>query len=212
MSQTQQDSTGGNAAPDGAGEEVTDADGSTAGVGTATGGLTRNDTFEVLSNRRRRYMLHYLKGSEERARELSDISTQVAAWENEIDPDSITYADRKNVHTSLYQFHAPKMERAGIIEYNRPSGTIRLTDEGERLEMYLETVDERDVPWSQYFLGLSALVTGAWFDVGPLTAIEGIGWAAFVTVTFLVSAIAFAHYNRRMRVGFAGAPPELDGR
>lgn len=178
--------------------------------------LTRNDTFEVLSNRRRRYMLHYLKASEEGERELSDISTQVAAWENEVDPDGITYADRKNVHTSLYQFHAPKMERAGIIEYDRPSGTIALTDAGEELETYLETVDEKDVPWSQYFLGLSGvtttLVAGAWAGVRPFTAVDGLSWAAFVTVTFLVSAVAFAHYNRRMRVGTGGAPPELDGR
>ncbi len=96
--------------------------------------LTRDDLFEALDNRRRRYTIHYLQEcGDDGPVDLSEISTQVAAWELDEDPGQIAYSDRKNVHTALYQFHAPKLDNLGLVDYNKRKGTVELTEHGEGL-------------------------------------------------------------------------------
>lgn len=126
--------------------EITDQrDGESGGSGpepvveTGTRGdepppLTRDDLFEALDNRRRRYTIHYLQEcGDDGPVDLSEISTQVAAWELDEDPGQIAYSDRKNVHTALYQFHAPKLDNLGLVDYDKRKGTVELTDHGEDL-------------------------------------------------------------------------------
>ena len=177
---------------------------------------TADDVYEALSNRRRRYALHHLKQLDtEGPVDLSDISTQVAAWETGTDPETLGYDDRKNVHTSLYQFHAPKMDELGLVNYDRNRGTVELTEHGEDVDIYLEAVTGRQIPWATYFLLLSSLMTtvalAAWFDVAAVGVLPDSGWTLFVAITFLVSSSSFAYNNWNvMRVGTEGPPPELE--
>lgn len=177
---------------------------------------TRDDVFEALSNRRRRYALHHLKQLDtDEPVDLSDISTQVAAWELGSDPQNISYDDRKNVHTSLYQFHAPKMDDLGLINYDKRGGTVELTEYGQELDVYLETVNARQIPWSVYFLilslGATLLVTLVWADFYPLSLVSDVAWAEFIAIMFLFSSVAFVYHNRYyMRVGREGPPPEVE--
>jgi hypothetical protein len=177
---------------------------------------TADDVYEALSNRRRRYALHHLKQLDaEEPIDLAEISTQVAAWETGHDPETLGYDDRKNVHTSLYQFHAPKMDDLGLVNYDRSRGTVELTEHGEDVDIYLETVTGRQIPWATYFLLLSSLMTtvafGVWFDAPALTAVPDGAWTVFVALIFLVSSSSYAYTNWNvMRVGSEGPPPELD--
>ncbi len=176
-------------------------------------GIDVDQTFEVLSNRRRRFMLHCLKQREGERADLSEISTQIAAWEGDASPEEIAYEDRKSVYTSLYQFHAPKMSEAGVIEYERRSGEIRLTDAGRELDVYLETVSGDEIPWSTYYLLLSGagtlLVGGAWAGLPPLDRLSLGGVATLVCLAFLVSSGYFTYTSRyEMRLGTDGPPPE----
>lgn len=177
---------------------------------------TRDDVFEALGNRRRRYTLHHLKQLDtDGPVHLSDVSTQVAAWELGSDPQSLSYDDRKNVHTSLYQFHAPKMDEMGLIHYDKRGGTVELTEYGREIDVYLETVSKRQIPWSIYFLLLSlaatVLITAVWLDLAPFSFFTDIAWAEFVAISFLFSSSVFAYHNRySMRVGNDGAPPEVE--
>lgn len=79
--------------------------------------LEREEILDILSNRRRRYALHYLKwnGCETPLRELAE---HVAAWENEREADQLSYAERKRVQNALHQFHLPKMDDHGFVEYD----------------------------------------------------------------------------------------------
>jgi hypothetical protein len=152
--------------------------------------LTRDDLFEALDNRRRRYTIHYLQECDgDGPADLSDVSTQVAAWELDEDPDQIGYSDRKNVHTALYQFHAPKLDTLGLVEYNKRRGTIELTDHGERLwvDISCETDDRerpRHVPVALAG-GALALALATWLAlptagptvVVPLLVALGVGFA-----------------------------------
>jgi hypothetical protein len=175
---------------------------------------TPDDVYEVLSNRRRRYALHHLKQLEgEQPVSLSEVSTQVAAWENGSDPEQLGYSDRKNVHTSLHQFHAPKMDDLGVVNFDRSRGTVELTEYGQGVDVYLEAVYGHQIPWATYFLLLSGIMTsvafGVWADAAPFGVVDGGVWVLFVAVSFLVSSVAYAYVNRSMRVGADGPPPEL---
>jgi hypothetical protein len=179
------------------------------------GGVDRDDVFDVLSNRRRRHLLHYLKAHDDDTAELSDISSQLAAWEQGTEPERISYADRKNVHTALYQFHLPKMEKVGFVDYDQRAGEVELTETARDLDIYLETVSGRDVPWGVYFLGLSlamtAFGTAAWLGLGPLSGVEAGVPALFVAVAFLASSAVFAYRTHfEMRVGAADLPADLE--
>jgi predicted house-cleaning noncanonical NTP pyrophosphatase (MazG superfamily) len=179
--------------------------------------LDRDEVFEILRNRRRRFVLHYLKQRHSASIDLAELSNQVAAWENDKSIDELTYDERKTVQNSLYQFHLEKMRDFGVVEYDRRSGEVTLTDAADDLELYLEAVPETEIPWSLYFLGLSVLATllagsvllDAWF-VAVFSATD---WFVLASVTFLVSSVAFFYQNRyQMRIGSDGPPPEVTER
>jgi DNA-binding transcriptional ArsR family regulator len=182
--------------------------------GQTAGELTNDQIFDVLSNRRRRYVIHYLSQHDDESVSLGDLSRQIAAWETGNDPDYIAYDERKTVHTSLYQNHVPKLAEAGIIEYDSREGTVRPTDAYEEVDLYLETVSGDDVPWSVYLLGLAVgmtlLAVAVWLDLPPFSAVSDALWSLFVSVSFLVSTAVFAYVNRsQMRFGSDGLPPEV---
>ncbi|ELZ95314.1 hypothetical protein C440_09557 [Haloferax mucosum ATCC BAA-1512] len=196
-------------------------DGSVGRTGSTVAGEsaaepTRDDVFEALSNRRRRYALHYLKQLDaDGPVELSAVSAQVAAWERGTDPQQLSYDDRKNVHTALYQFHAPKMDELGLINYDTCRGTVELTDAGRELDVYLQTATGTDAPWSVYFLflslGTTTLVGAVWLGFYPFSLVSGVAWAELVAVSFLVSSAVFAYHDRySVSVNTAGPPPEID--
>jgi hypothetical protein len=174
--------------------------------------LSPDDVFHVLQNRRRRYALHFLKQQDETA-EIGEVAQQVAAWENAVEPEAVTSTQRKRVYNSLQQSHFPKLNEEGLAEYDERSGSVKLTERADRLDVYMEVVAGRDIPWSEYFLGLGALsvaITAAvWTGIFPFTLLPPVAWLAFVTTTFTVSAGANFYYQRRQRLGSSDSPAEM---
>lgn len=187
---------------------------------TRSGGSRRRrppstDVFDVLSNRRRRYALHHLKQRSDHRVSLAELSRRVAAWEQGTDPEEITYEDRKSAHTSLSQFHLPKMRDAGLVEFDPDDGVVRLTDRGAEVEVYLGSVGESELPWHRYFLLLSLLAVGVVAATGVgvpfLADVSGLVLAGLIAAVFLCSSLAFLYDSRyRMRVGGTGRPPERE--
>ncbi|WP_276301485.1 DUF7344 domain-containing protein [Halorussus lipolyticus] len=172
--------------------------------------LSQDEVFEVLKSPRRRYALYYLR-QEGGETELSDLTEQVAAWENETTPAGLSTEQRKRVYISLYQTHLPKLDEADIVEYDRDEGVVRLGDRASDLDIYLGDVSRDEFPWDRYYLGLvaasSLLVAAVWLDVYPFGLIPGLVLATLILVVFGVSAIV--HYLKYRRGGEVGTPPEL---
>ena len=144
---------------------------------------------------------------------LADLSRRVAAWEQGADPEDLTYEDRKSAHTSLSQFHLPKMRDAGLVEFDQSAGVVRLTETGAEVEIYLETVGRNELPWNHYFLLLSLLSVGIVAAVAAgvpvLATVPNITVAGLIAAAFLCSSIAFLYDSRyRMRLGENGDPPD----
>jgi DNA-binding transcriptional ArsR family regulator len=177
--------------------------------------LTKDAIFSMLSNRRRRHVLHYLKRNDGPAK-IRDLAEQIAAWENGLGIQELTYKQRKRVYTSLHQTHLPKLDDCGIVEYNRDRGVVTLTDRVSELDVYLEVVPKNDIPWSDYYLGLAAvglaLVTVAWLDVAPFTLLPDIAYAALVAVVLGVSAGFHAINSRRNLLGGTERPADAAAR
>ena len=172
---------------------------------TETSDIPRKEIFDVLSNDRRQYLLHYLKQKNGDGVELRELVDQVAAWENDIAPHEIGSAERKRVYTALRQSHLPKLDDAGIVEYDNRRGTVELTEQAREVQLYLEYVPENDIPWSEFYLGLSgvalALVAVTWIGVYPFDGLSGLVLATVLTVIFGVSAVVHTYRSRQNRLG-----------
>jgi hypothetical protein len=99
--------------------------------------LSLDTTFELLKNRRRRKVLEYLRANGGEST-LSDLAEHIAAIENDVEVAQLSSDQRKRVYIGLYQCHLPKLDTAGVVEYDKNRGTVVLRKvAGEVLE-YLE--------------------------------------------------------------------------
>lgn len=102
---------------------------------SATGGeLSEDLIFDLLSAGRRRAVLRHLEHELDEV-SFSDLTEAVAIKEGL--PADGTPDDYKKVYVSLYQTHVPKLEQAGVIEYDRDENTVSLTEKADPVLAYL---------------------------------------------------------------------------
>ncbi|MFC7202666.1 hypothetical protein ACFQJC_04010 [Haloferax namakaokahaiae] len=163
-------------------------------------GISKDEVFDLMSNHRRRYAIHHCKQVDGPV-SLSDLAEQVAAWEKDKEISELRSAERKTVYTSLQQTHLPRLDRVGIVTYE--NGEVELTDQIERLDIYLDVVPENSIPWGVYYLGLSLLsslvIVGLWAGVLPTEAIPTLVYPTIIIAAFAVSATYHTLTNRRYR-------------
>jgi len=160
--------------------------------------LPLDQTFEILRNQRRRYVLQYLDATEGQV-SLSDLAEQIAAWENDKEVREISSSERKRVYVGLYQCHLPKMDDMGVVAFNKPRGIVEPGENVGAVVEYLRTDDETttDASRTRYYLGLSLL--GVFLL--PALALAGAGLTvsllAAVAIVLGVALGAGLHLARR---------------
>ncbi len=155
---------------------------------------TKDDVFDILRNRRRRYVLEYLREHEGTVA-LGDLAEALANWEREDEDAYITHRDRKRAYVSLYQTHLPKLDRTGIVEYNQPRGTVTLGPDYRYLEGYLDRSHGGTLLWHRLYLlgsvgGIGVLALNQ-FAVFPFSAVPDAMW--FLLVFLVFGTILLAH-------------------
>jgi len=177
-----------------------------------SGEPSREEIFEIVSNQRRRHVVHYLR-QQDRPVELRELSTQLSAWENEEPPAEVSHDERRRVYTALRQSHLPKMDEAGVVKYDADRSVIEPSAGIEDVELYLDVVPESEIPRSEYYLGLgavcAALLTVAWVDIVPFDALPDVVWAMLCIGSVVVSGAVDTYYDRKRRLGSDGAPPDV---
>lgn len=171
------------------------------------------DVLDILSNRRRRYALHYLKWNGEETA-LRDLAEHVAAWENEVEISDLSYTERKRVQNALHQFHLPKMDENGFVEYDARRGVVRLSKQVAETDFYVDVLPSRAVPWGLYYLCLSgfSLITfvGAALQFPLFSTVPPLTWFLFFVAVLSVSSVGHFYDNYyRMRLGAQKHPPEV---
>ncbi|MDG5776817.1 hypothetical protein VB773_21910 [Haloarculaceae archaeon H-GB2-1] len=143
--------------------------------------------------------------------ELGELSAKIAAWENDTEVDELTDQERKRVYVSLYQTHIPKLEEVGLIEYEKDSGVVTLTDKATEIDQYLTNDETSAFRWELYYFGL-AVVSGL-LIVGKLVNVPPFGGIAESTLTVLIvlafGVSALAHFVLERRRSSTEVPPEL---
>jgi hypothetical protein len=148
----------------GTGENATvSGEGAQDGDGEAREELNATEVIDILSNERRRLLWRYL-GEESPEASLGDVSQRIAAWENGISVEEVEYGERKSVYTSLHQFHCPKMDEAGLIEFDKRESVVRrISEQPEEFVVEVESNGERVLATSLVALAISAgIIVGAW--------------------------------------------------
>ncbi|WP_408957989.1 hypothetical protein [Natrinema sp. 74] len=171
--------------------------------------LTQAELFDVFSNARRRQAVRYLK-RQGGSCDLAPLVEQVAAWENDTDPDDVTRTQRRRVYISLYQTHLPMLEDHGIVDWDPDGHEIDLLPSEDRFEPYLDRHLEEQRSWHRLYAGLTAVGVVAFalssLAIGPLST--GLAPVVAVVLCLLVLVLASAqHLSRRhgttVSLGFA---------
>ena len=174
--------------------------------------LSEDDVFEMLSNRRRRFVIHALKHAEGPV-DISELSTDVTAWELDIEPADVTYDDRRNVYSTLKRTHLPKLAENDVVTVDEETHLVEPTPALEDLDVYVEVLGSREIPWSLYYLGLAGVAAALLLAIVSGTVVFGaldvLDVGVFVTTAFGVSSAVQYLVGRRTRLGSTERPPEL---
>jgi len=186
---------------------------------TAAGGdrddgseLSEDEIFKLLSNRRRRLVIHALKRADEPI-EISELSRYVTAWEHDIEPDEVRYEDRRNVYSTLQRTHLPKLEEKNVVTVHDEENLVEATDELAELDIYVEVLRSTEIPWGLYYVGLAGLAVV--LTAAVATGTPGFAWlealdvGVFTATVFGISSVAHHVIGRRTRLGNTEKPPEL---
>ena len=173
--------------------------------------LSEEDVFEVLSNRRRRFVIHALKRADDPP-DVSELSRHVTAWELDMDPEEVPYKERHNVHSTLKRTHIPKLTEKNVVTVDE-NDVVRPAPALEDLDIYVEVLRGKEIPWSLYYVGLAGVAVVLLLAVqagvpliGTLSPIE-IG--IFAATTFGISAVVHHLIGRRTMLGNTEKPPEV---
>ena len=164
--------------------------------------LSKDVIFELLKNRRRREVLSYLLEAEETVT-LGELAEQIAAWENDTDVNALSSDQRKRVYVALYQTHLPKMDDAGIVDYDQDRGLITLADNADLLVMYLDTDAHKRDRWDRVYGALSvlggAILLGAVAGLPGLAAVSTAALAGVIVAVFLAVSAVHVFVNHRVQ-------------
>ena len=134
----------------------------------------KRDPFYILRNSRRRFMLKALMELNGEAC-LRELVRRVANYERVLNV--------RSVRVSILQNHIPKMVKAGLIEYDPVTDTVKLLELPPEYSYYLEAVGKNDIPWSLYYTILAAF--GLLISLTQTNLLATIISASFLTGSIL---------------------------
>ncbi|MBZ6493972.1 DUF7344 domain-containing protein [Natrinema longum] len=128
-------------------------------IGRAEGTPSLDLVFDLLSNRRRRYVLYALADQSDGVATIERLTEAVIAFErtaadddvgaepnggSEFDDTHDSSDDGTTVRMELQHTHLPKLENAGILEHDRRSETVRYWGQPS-LEEWLEHARYKEI-------------------------------------------------------------------
>ena len=112
-----------------------------------SGSLSKDDTFHLLQNSRRRAVLRHMLAADGEQFDMARLAEVVAAWEHDTTVQRLTSDQRQRVYIAFYQSHLPKLDEHDVIDYDQNRGDVSLRQRATAIEPYLEVakgVDARE--------------------------------------------------------------------
>lgn len=167
---------------------------------------------EIVLNRRRRYVLYYLR---ERSApvELEDAARQVAAWEQLVPTEEVATTRTRAVYESLKRTHVPYLEAAGLVTYDSRRDRVTAHVDDPALELFLDNHPRTSVPWHLVYLVLTAVaavfILLVRMGVSPFSELPPVLVAATVVAAFAVASFAHWYDVYRWRRRTENEPPDF---
>ena len=179
---------------------------------TTTESLSEATIYDILSNRRRRYIAHILKQSGSPVA-ITELSKQITAWEMGVNVEEVNYDDHHPVYTALKETHLPMLAQHGLVTFDDADNVVTATPALAQLDVYVETIKGNEIPWSLYYVGIAAisvlLFAAVVIDVPGVAALGPVGVNLFTIAAFAFSGSVHYYYSRQSRLGTQEAPPEV---
>jgi DNA-binding transcriptional ArsR family regulator len=99
-------------------------------------GVSIDALFDTLANQYRRSILCALN-THMQPMTQSDLLDVLAGLKYGTTADEIAPIDADQLSASLYHLHLPRLQDAGLIEYDRESETVTLTEPADRFSRFL---------------------------------------------------------------------------
>ncbi|MFO8114752.1 MAG: hypothetical protein R6U01_05235 [Halorubrum sp.] len=87
--------------------------------------------YGALAHARRRYLCYSLL--EDTRRSLTELATEIVAWESDIPEEAVTQCQRDRVYTSLYHTHVPTLVDTGVVDFDEENGTITAAENADEV-------------------------------------------------------------------------------
>lgn len=97
---------------------------------------TLDQIFDLLSKRRRRYVLYYLEQHDGPV-SVDDLAEAVAEWERDPASVQITDGGSTRIEIELKHNHLPRADAADLVEYDPEANVVRITDDSVEFEAIL---------------------------------------------------------------------------
>lgn len=167
------------------------------GVLRRTSSIAEEEIHDILRNTRRRAVLKYLRRTVGSV-SLRELSVAIAEHESGESPPPTNL--RESVYNSLHQTHLPKLDREGVVVYDRDRKTVGLEDPAREVDLYMEILSPYGVTWATFYRSFAIV------SMLALLAIELEFWAfgsipELLVISAVLGAIAVATsyqlWNRR---------------
>lgn len=118
------------------------------GVLQRTSSIPEEEIHDILRNARRRAVLQYLRQTVGSV-SLRELSVAIAERESGSSPPPTDV--RESVYNSLHQTHLPKLDREGVVVYDRDRKTIKLEDPAREVDLYMEILSPYGITWAAFY-------------------------------------------------------------
>lgn len=155
--------------------------------------LSEDVIFDIMSNRRRRFVLTYLR-EQGGSVPLGKIASALAAAESDTSPEQVDRQARKRAYVSLYQTHIPRLTEERIVEYDEETGEVTLLTPAEQV---LARIDQGGGGrWPRVYVALAVVALALYLP--PLAGLVPVTewlWVAGVLVPLAVLAVGVLHWR-----------------
>ncbi|WP_049984812.1 DUF7344 domain-containing protein [Halobellus rufus] len=159
--------------------------------------LSETDIHDLLRNDRRRQTIKCLQ-SQGREVMLRDLAEEIAERETGESPAPRNIRD--SVYISLHQSHLPKLDDAGVVDYDRDRKTISLCKHARTVDVYMEVVTKYGMTWASFYRTVGVLslflVVLSLVDVPVVSAIGPLAIAT-VALAALAGSTLYQLWSRR---------------
>ena len=109
--------------------------------------LSTETVCELISNARRRAVIRHIAALDpDESVRMGELARTIAGEENDIAPTAVSAEQRKTVYVSLLQNHLPKLDSAGVVEWNDRSGDIAHGTSVDELAALVESIEHACEP------------------------------------------------------------------